>query len=215
VYASAWGEPPQPKSGSQPVDHWAFQTIVPGTIPSVKDTSWPCTPMDRYVLARMEAAGQIPNPRATRRALIRRLTYDLIGLPPSPSEVETFVGDPDPGAYTRLVDCLLASPQYGERWGRHWLDVVRYADSNDLRAIGARHDIIETYRYRDWVVRAFNGDLPYNRFMMDQVAGDLFPAADQGAINRDGIIATGMLSFGAWGPATRMGKRCIPTWWTT
>ena len=144
---------------------------------------------------------------ASRQALIRRLSYDLRGLPPSSAEVRAFLSDQQPQAYARLVDRFLASPRYGERWGRHWLDVVRYADSNDLRAIGARHDITETYRYRDWVVRSLNGDLPYNRFMMNQVAGDLLPSPLGAPIYRDGIIATGMLAFGVWGAGDSDGEK--------
>ena len=165
------------------------------------------TAVDRYILARLEKAEQTPNSTASRQALIRRLSYDLKGLPPSPAEVRAFITDKRPQAYARLVDRYLSSPRYGERWGRHWLDVVRYADSNDLRAIGARHDITETYRYRDWVVRSLNQDLPYNRFMMNQVAGDLLPAPLGGRIHRDGIIATGMLAFGVWGAGDSDGEK--------
>ena len=202
-----FADEPNPGFDSPQSDHWAFQALDPGVLPSVKDTTWPRTAIDRYVLAQMDAAGQAPNPEATRRALIRRVTFALIGLPPSPEAVDAFVADTRPQSYARLVERLLASPQYGERWGRHWLDVVRYADSNDMRAIGARHDITETYRYRDWVVRALNADLPYNRFMMDQLAGDLFPVPDKDTVNRDGIIATGMLAFGSWGPGDSDGEK--------
>ena len=204
---AAFGDELTRSSSPANTDHWSFQSLDRGPTPIVRDRSWPRTVVDKYILADLEAAGLSPNAQATRSALIRRLTYDLIGLPPSPDEVDSFVADIDPNAYEKLVDRLLASPQYGERWGRHWLDVVRYADSNDMRAIGTRHDITETYRYRDWVVRSLNGDLRYDRFMMDQIAGDLLPAATQGEINRDGIIATGMLAFGSWGPGDSDGQK--------
>ena len=207
VLAQAWAELPQLERSNSDEGHWAFADLDPQIPPPVTDTSWATTAIDRYVLSKIEAAGQTPNPPATRAALIRRLTYDLTGLPPTPREVQVFVEDRHPQAYARSVDRLLASPRYGERWGRHWLDVVRYADSNDRRAIGARHDITETYRYRDWVVRAFNADYPYNRFMMDQIAGDLFRTTGPGSLNRDGIIATGMLAFGVWGPGDSDGEK--------
>jgi hypothetical protein len=110
------------------------------------------------------------------------------------------LADASPDAFARVVDRLLASPAYGERWGRHWLDVVRYADSKDLRDIGQPYDIVESYRYRDWVVAAFNRDLPYNQFVIDQIAGDLIPAREPDAVNAEGIVATGMLTIGPWGP---------------
>ena len=187
--------------------HWAFTPLSSHPLPRIENAAWPQSPVDHYILARLEKAGLTPNPTASHQALIRRLSYDLRGLPPSAAEVRAFVSDQQPQAYARLVDRFLASPRYGERWGRHWLDVVRYADSNDLRAIGARHDITETYRYRDWVVRSFNADLPYNRFMMNQVAGDLLPSPLGAPIHRDGIIATGMLAFGVWGAGDSDGEK--------
>ena len=199
--------PPFSQSTEAEEGHWAFQPLNPGSLPAVPDGARPRTGVDQYILARLAAAARTPNAPAPRRNLVRRLTYGLTGLPPTTAAVAHFLADSDPQAYEKLVDRLLASPQYGEHWGRHWLDVVRYADSNDLRAIGARHDITETYRYRDWAVRALNGDLPYNRFMMDQVAGDLFPSEDPSSINRDGILATGMLAFGSWGPGDSDGEK--------
>ncbi|MEE3373138.1 MAG: DUF1549 and DUF1553 domain-containing protein [Planctomycetota bacterium] len=193
-------------SPAQP-QHWAFQPLETGDLPHVQESAWVQTAVDRYILAGLESANLTPNSTASRHALIRRISYDLKGLPPSPAEVRAFIADERPQAYARLVDEYLASPRYGERWGRHWLDVVRYADSNDLRAVGARHDITETYRYRDWVVRSLNHDLPYNRFMMNQVAGDLLPAPLGGHIHRDGIIATGMLAFGVWGAGDSDGEK--------
>lgn len=188
-------------------EHWAFQPLAASQRPRVQDPTWAQSAVDHYILARLEKAGFSPNSAASRQALIRRLSYDLRGLPPSAAEVRAFLADQRPQAYAHLVDRFLASPRYGERWGRHWLDVVRYADSNDLRAIGARHDITETYRYRDWVVRSLNADQPYNRFMMNQVAGDLLPDPLGRPVHRDGIIATGMLAFGVWGAGDSDGEK--------
>ena len=127
---------------------WSFQPVDRPEPPAVRDESWPRTAIDRFVLARLEAEGLRPAPEADRRTLIRRLSFDLTGLPPSPERVEAFVADPSPDAYDRLVDELLASPQYGERWARHWLDVVRYADSLDSRGSGNPGDILDAWRYR-------------------------------------------------------------------
>ncbi len=143
-----------------------------------------------------------PAPPADRRTLIRRAYFDLIGLPPSPAEVDAFVADPSTDAFARVIDRLLASPRYGERWGRHWLDVVRYADAFDLRSIKGDQigagDISEAWRYRDWVVNAFNRDLPYDQFIINQVAGDMLPAADGAKLNTDGLVATSMYVIGNW-----------------
>ncbi len=146
----------------------------------------------------MEAADLSPAEDTTSAALIRRVTFDLTGLPPTPEEIRAFGNDPNPGAYARLVDRLLATPEYGERWGRHWLDVVRYADT-----AGDNSDfpIPQLYRYRNWVINAFNRDLPFDQFVRQQLAGDLLPAAtpDQ---QQDQIIATGYLAN-----ARRFGSR--------
>jgi hypothetical protein len=150
--------------------HWSFQPVRRPLPPAVKDTSWPRTAIDGYLLARLEAQGLAPAPDADRRTLLRRVTYDLIGLPPTPEEIEDFLGDAAPSAYDKVVDRLLASPHYGERWGRHWLDLVRFAET-----AGHEYDyeIPNAWRYRDYVVRAFNDDLPYDRFVIEHVAGDL------------------------------------------
>jgi len=165
----------------------------------VKDASWPKTAIDRFILAGLEAKGLKPAPPACKRTLIRRATFDLTGLPPTPAEIDAFLDDDSPDALARVVERLLASPQYGERWGRHWLDLVRYADSRDTRDLGTPTDITEAYRYRDWVVSAFNRDLPYDRFIIDQIAGDLVPAPKPGDFNVDGLVATGLLTIGEWG----------------
>jgi hypothetical protein len=179
---------------------WAFQSVRRSTIPTVKHKGWAQSPVDAFVLAKLEEEGLVPAPPADRRTLIRRATYDLTGLPPTPDEVAAFVTDRSPEAWAKVIDRLLASPRYGERWARHWLDVVRYCDSEDARGLGGEGDIAEAWRYRDWVVNAFNRDMPYSEFMMNQVAGDLLPTTmGTGDVNIEGTIATGMLAIGNWG----------------
>ncbi len=171
---------------------WSFRPVIKPALPAVKNSAWCQSPIDRFVLARLESKGLKPAPPADRRSLIRRVTFDLIGLPPTPEEVEAFVSDKSPNGWTKIVDRLLASPHYGERWGRHWLDIVRYADSNGLDEIVA---FANAYHYRDYVVKAFNLDKPYNDFIREQLAGDLMLAASD-EIRNDHITATGFLSLG-------------------
>ena len=178
---------------------WSFQPVRDPAAPEVKDASWPKGDIDRFLLAALEAKGLRPAPPADRRTLLRRATFDLTGLPPTPEEVDAFLHDPAPDAFAKVVERLLASPRYGERWGRHWLDVVRYADSRDSRGIGSPDDITEAWRYRDWVVAAFNRDLPYDKFVRDQLAGDLLPGDGPEGFNAEGMIATGLLAIGEWG----------------
>ena len=137
---------------------------------------------------------------ADKRTLLRRATFDLTGLPPTPEEIDAFLADESPEAFARVVDRLLASPHYGERWGRHWLDVVRYADARDLIQLPAASDFREAWRYRDWVVDAFNRDLPYADFVRFQIAGDLLPPPRPGGINKDGLVATGLLAIADFVP---------------
>lgn len=150
-------------------EHWAFQPVHKVEAPSVNDSAWVKTPIDRFILARVEAAGLKPASQATREQLIRRVTLGLIGLPPTPAEIDDFINDQSPTAFERVVDRLLSSPQYGERWARHWLDLARYAESD-----GFEHDAIRphSWRFRDYVIGAFNEDKPYNRFVREQLAGD-------------------------------------------
>ncbi|HVS35004.1 MAG TPA: DUF1549 domain-containing protein, partial [Gemmataceae bacterium] len=162
--------------------HWAFQPIVRPEPPAVKNEAWVRNPIDRFILARLEKEGVAPSPEADRPTLIRRLSLDLLGLPPSPTEVDEFVADQSPDAYERLVDRLLASPHYGERWGRHWLDQARYADSNGYSIDAPR----SMWPYRDWVINAFNQDMPFDQFTIEQLAGDLLPKP-----TTDQLIATG------------------------
>ena len=149
---------------------WSFRPLTTPKPPAVEASRWPANDIDRFILARLEAAPLKPTADAGKHALIRRATYDLTGLPPTPDEVANFIGDKSPDAFARVVDRLLASPRYGERWGRHWLDVVRYADT---AGDNSDYPIPQMHRYRDWVIDAFNRDLPYDEFVRDQVAGDL------------------------------------------
>jgi hypothetical protein len=164
----------EPPENADPKAHWAFQKPVRVEQPPVKDGSWVRNPIDAFILAGLEKAGLKPSPALHRPALLRRVTFDLTGLPPTPRELEDFLGDARPDAYSRVVDRLLASPHYGERWATHWLDVVRYAESDGYEADAQR---AHAWRYRDYVVRSFNEDKPYNRFLTEQIAGDLLAKA--------------------------------------
>src|SRR6266849_5584055 len=151
--------------------HWAFQPITRSPQPSVRNLAWVRNPIDRFILARLEKEKIAPSPEADRVTLIRRLFLDLLGLTPSIAEVDEFMSDTRPDAYEHLVGRLLQSPHYGERWGRHWLDLARYADSNGFNIDAPR----SMWRYRDWVIDAFNADLPFDQFTIEQIAGDLLP----------------------------------------
>ncbi len=168
---------------------WSFQPVASPPLPEVQRREWVRTPIDAFVLARLEARGLDPAPSADKRSLIRRVTFDLIGLPPTPTEVDSFLADQSPDAFQKVVERLLNSPGYGVHWGRHWLDVARYADSNGLDenlAFG------NAWRYRDYVVNAFNNDKPFDEFLIEQIAGDLLPKA-----NEETRTATGFLALGA------------------
>jgi hypothetical protein len=164
--------------------HWAFRPPVRPAVPAVRSRDWARTPIDRFILARLEAKGLSPSPEADRVTLLRRLSLDLIGLPPSVEEVDAFVADTRADAYERVVERQLASQHYGERWGRHWLDAARYADSDGYEKDKSRF----VWFYRDWVAGALNRDLPYDRFIIEQIAGDQLPGASQ-----DRVVATGFL----------------------
>ena len=142
--------------------------------------------------ARLQAEGLTPSPEADRQTLIRRATYDLTGLPPTPEQVDAFLADPSPLAYETLIDRLLESPHYGERWGRHWLDLVRYADT---AGENSDHPIPQAWRYRNWVIDAFNRDLPYDEFVREQIAGDLLHANDPADRYAAGVVSTGFLAI--------------------
>jgi hypothetical protein len=171
-------------TGPKKPEHWAFKVPVRPALPRVQNSAWCRTPVDYFVLARLEKEGLKPSPEADRVTLLRRLYLDLIGLPPTPKEVDEFLADKDPRAYEHAVDRLLASPHYGERWGRHWLDAARYADTDGYEKDKLRW----IYFYRDWIVSALNRDLPYDQFVIQQLAGDLLPNPTQ-----DQVVATGFL----------------------
>lgn len=180
---------------------WAFRPVQSAEPPTVKDQAWVKTEVDRFVLAKLEAAGIKPAPPASREALIRRAYYDLIGLPPTLEQVQQFVKDPDPAAYENLINTLLESPHYGEKWGRHWLDLVRYAESNSFERDGTKPFV---WRYRDYVIRAFNQDKPYDQFLTEQLAGDELPE-----VTSETLAATGYYRLGQWDdePADRLQSR--------
>ena len=172
--------------------HWAWQPLTDPKAPSVSDAAWPKDDVDRFVLARLEAKGLRPVGAADRAALLRRVTFDLTGLPPTTAQIDAFLQDQTPEAFERVVDGLLAAPQFGERWGRHWLDLARYGESTGpSRNIPYPH----AWRYRDYVIDAVNADVPFDRFVREQIAGDLLPA--QSAAERDRLLtATGFLALG-------------------
>lgn len=160
---------PQDRFTARQRSYWAFQPVYQYDIPNVRRTSWVRSPIDNFVLAKLEEKQLTPSKEADKATLLRRVSLDLIGLPPAPDELQAFLEDTSPDAYEKVVDRLLASPRYGERWGRHWLDLARYADSDGFKADHTRPNI---WRYRDYVIRSFNNDKPYNRFIREQIAGD-------------------------------------------
>ncbi|MCZ6796206.1 MAG: PSD1 and planctomycete cytochrome C domain-containing protein [Planctomycetota bacterium] len=179
--------------------HWAFRPVRRGEVPDVRAPWWARSAIDRYVLSRLEAADLRPSPPAERRTLIRRAFLDLIGLPPTYDEVESFVNDPSPGAFAAVVDRLLARPEYGERWGRHWLDVARYADTKGYVDAGERRYPF-AFTYRDYVIRAFAGDLPFDRFILEQLAADRLlekgGGEARGRAGAQSLAALGFLTVG-------------------
>ena len=184
-------------------EFWSFQPLKTVTPPPIADAhykNWPRTPIDRFILDGLHTAGLQPAPEADRRTLIRRATFDLTGLPPTQEEVNAFVNDKSANAWEKVVDRLLASPRYGERWGRHWLDVARYSE-DDVRGLDPKRrgymPFLGAYRYRDWVIKSFNSDLPYDRFITMQVAGDKLPYKSQ-AERDDDLVATTYLGAGPW-----------------
>lgn len=169
---------------------WAFRPVVRHEIPTIKNSNWVRTPVDAFVLSKLEANGATPALRASKETLLRRLTYTLTGLPPSPKEVSEFVSDQSPDAYEKVVDRLLDSKRYGEHWGRHWLDLVRYAESNSFERDNPKPFV---WRYRDYVIRSLNADKPYDQFIREQLAGD-----ELDEVTPDSIIATGYYRLGLW-----------------
>lgn len=179
-----------PPSIEEGKNYWAYKRVVKPEIPEVDDPEWAKHPIDAFLHARLAENGLEPNIPADRVALIRRASYNLTGLPPTPQEVADFVNDDKPGAWERVIDRLLASPHYGEQWARHWMDIARYAETNGYERDGKKRNI---WRYRDYLIRAFNNDTPYDRFMKEQVAGDLLPDRDA-----QSYIATGFNRLQIW-----------------
>src|SRR5579863_416388 len=179
-----------PKVDDEARNYWAYRPLQTSAVPQVKNAAWVQNPIDAFVLSKLEAEGLAPTPPADRVALVRRAYYDLIGLPPSPDEVDAFVADKSDGAYERLIDKLLARPQYGEKWGRHWLDLVRYAETH-----GYERDSLKPFawRYRDYVIDSFNKDKPYDQFLNEQLAGD-----ELDLVTPETLIATGYYRLGIW-----------------
>lgn len=182
-------------------DHWSFQSLTRPEVPDVSDRDWVRNPIDAFVLAGLNEAGLKPAPPTLRATLLRRVYMDLIGLPPTPAELDAFLADTSPAAFEKVVDDLLARPQYGERWARHWLDVVRYAETNGYERDGLKP---QAWRYRDWAIDAFNADQPYDRFLIEQLAGD-----EIAGTNAETQIATTMLRLGPWDdePADNLADR--------
>jgi len=178
--------------GVEASDHWAFQPVTRPIVPAVSGAAWPSGALDHFVLTKLRENGMQPARRAGRRTLIRRVTLDLTGLPPTPGEVDAFVAADSPGAYRRLVERVLASPRFGERWGRHWLDVARYADTKGYLAGNQARLFTHSYTYRDYVIDAFNADLPYDRFIIEQVAADKLELGD----DKQPLAAMGFLTLG-------------------
>ena len=175
-------------------NHWAWQPVKPGPVPQASDPAWCQSPVDNFILAKLDAAGLKPNPPADKRTLIRRASFDLIGLPPTPEEVDEFVNDSSPDAFAKVVDRLLASPHYGERWGRHWLDVARYSDTVGQPRRNTEDNLYPfAWGYRDYVIRSFNENKPYDVFIKEQIAADRMSSS---ARNPTNLCALGFLTVG-------------------
>jgi cytochrome c553 len=178
---------------------WLLHKPVAPPGPSVKNSAWVVNPIDAFILQKLEAKGMAPAPAASKRALLRRVYFDLIGLPPTPEEIKDFENDAAPDAYEKVVDKLLADTRYGERWARHWLDLARFAESDGFAIDGERPT---AWRYRDYVIRSLNQDKPYDRFVREQLAGDELPAPDGakggGPDRADRLVALGFLRMGTW-----------------
>jgi hypothetical protein len=186
------------EQGAEWNEHWAFEAPKPQQPPTVKNANWVANSIDSFILSKLELNGLSPAAPANNTALLRRVTFDLTGLPPTPADVEAFLGDNSADAYEKVVDRLLKSEHYGEKWARHWLDVVRYADTNSFERDGPKPN---AWRYRDYVIRSFNDDKPYDQFVREQLAGDELPQ-----VTSDSIIATGFYRLGLWDdePADRL-----------
>lgn len=179
---------------------WSFKAISKAEQPTPQQKGWALNAVDQYILTDLEKAGLKPAPPADKTTLLRRATFDLTGLPPTEKELRDFLADSSPKAFEKVVDRLLASPRYGERWGRHWLDVMRYADSTGS---DEDHRYPHAWRYRDYVVQAFNDDMPYDQFVREQLAGDILAADPNSGVGYRGIVATGFLAVGKKGAGAK------------
>ena len=187
----------QKKWTDNKTNHWACQPVKRVAIPEVSNPDWCQTPVDNFILAKLDENGLKPNPPADKRTLIRRATFDLIGLPPTPEEVQDFVDDDSPDAFAKVVDRLLASPHYGERWGRHWLDVARYSDTKGQPRRNTEDNANPfAWTYRDYVIRSFNEDKPYNIFILEQIAADRLFEMPNWNHNPTNLAALGFLTVG-------------------
>lgn len=188
------GSKPEPAKAPAAESFWSLQPVRKQTLPKVKNSAWVRNPIDAFILAKLEAKKLLPAVAADKRTLLRRVTYDLIGLPPTPGEMEAFLADKAPNAYDKVVDRLLASPHYGERWARHWLDVARYADTKGY-VFEEDRNYYNAYTYRQWVINAFNQDLPYDKFITEQLAADRMPEV-QANDDKTPLAALGFLNIG-------------------
>jgi hypothetical protein len=195
IQAAIKSLPVQPQAPKRD-EHWLWllQTPTKSAPPEIQHANWPRSPIDSYILSGLEKQRFTPAPEANRRTLLRRIYFDLIGIPPTPEETKNFLADPDPQAYEKQIDKLLADRRYGERWGRHWLDLVRYAESDGFAIDGERPT---AWRYRDYVIRAFNDDKPYDQFITEQIAGDEY-RGKKSSSQADRIVALGFLRFAPW-----------------
>src|SRR5205809_982332 len=189
IAASGLFHPPiEAAETKDPKQHWAFKSPVRPQVPEVKNKKWVRTPIDNFVLARLDKEGLRPSPEADQVTLLRRLSLDVVGLPPTIAEMDAFLTDKSSEAYEKQVERLLNSQHYGERWGRHWLDGARYADSDGFEKDKPRF----IWAYRDWIINAFNRDLPYDRFIIEQIAGDQL-SRDANSDSQEAVLATGFL----------------------
>ena len=189
-FAISKADVPPPRN---PAQHWSFQPLSNPSLPQSRNSEWPTSPLDHFILAKLEQHQLTATVTAGKHTLIRRATFDLTGLPPTPDEIHAFLNDAADNAFARVIDRLLSSPRYGEHWGRHWLDIARYADSNGLDENMAYP---HAFHYRDYVIRSFNEDKPYDQFILEQLAGDLLPVKDNSFDSLQPIIATGFLALG-------------------
>src|SRR5450432_2733359 len=181
-------------NASSPKDHWSFKPISNPAVPNVSDTNWVKSPVDAFILAKLQDNGIKPNPASDKRTLIRRATFDLVGLPPTQQEIKDFLDDDSPDAFAKVVDRLLASPHYGERWGRYWLDTARYADTKgEVKKNKEDFHYPYAWTYRDYVIRTFNEDKPFNQFIMEQIAADKLGLSGK---NLNDLAAMGFLTLG-------------------